>query len=90
MLERVKKRDICDFISHPATNSCKNGKYLVSIIGDSVINCDEIVDAKEAKTITTNLMKKIQSIKNKISIFYLTFLLSTIVLLVAVAVTVIW
>ena len=90
MLERVKKPHICDFISHPATKSCKNGKYLVSIIGDSVINCDEIVDAKEAKTITTNLMKKIQSIKNKISIFYLTFLLSTIVLLVAVAVTAIW
>ena len=37
--------------------SCKNGKYLASIIDDSVITCDESVDA-EIKTIPTNFNQK--------------------------------
>ena len=37
--------------------TCKNGKYLTNIMGDSVIICDEIVDA-EAKTIPTNFKEK--------------------------------
>ena len=32
------------FIRNPATCSCKNGKYVESIIGDSVIACDEIIE----------------------------------------------
>ena len=28
-----------------ATCSCKNGKYLASIIDDSVVTCDETIDA---------------------------------------------
>ena len=28
---------------NPATSSCKNGRYLGSIIDDSVITCDEII-----------------------------------------------
>ena len=36
--------------------SSKNKKYLASIIDDSVITCDEIIE--ETKTIPTNLMKK--------------------------------
>ena len=40
-----------DYIWNPATCSCKNGKYLGSIIDDSVITCDEIIDADtEAKS----------------------------------------
>ena len=39
-----------------ATSSCKNGKFLVSIIGDSVINCDEIIE--EAKTVPTTFNEK--------------------------------
>ena len=37
-----------DFIWSPDTCSCKNGKYLASIIDGSVIVCDEIIgtDAK--------------------------------------------
>ena len=48
-----KKHDICekDYTQNPATCSCKNGKYLASIIDDSVITCDEIIDAHaEAKS----------------------------------------
>ena len=40
-----------DYIWNPATCSCKNGKYLGSITDDSVITCDEIIDADtEAKS----------------------------------------
>ena len=42
-----------DNICNPATCSRKNGKYIGSIIDDSVITCDEIIE--EAKTIS---MKK--------------------------------
>ena len=33
-----------DHIWNPATYSCKNRKYLASIIDHSVIMCDEIID----------------------------------------------
>ena len=39
-----------NYIWNPATCSCKNGKYLASIIDNSVIKCDEIIEADaEAK-----------------------------------------
>ena len=38
------------------TCSCKNSKFLASIIDDSVITCDEIV--KETKSVVTNFNKK--------------------------------
>ena len=53
-----------DSIWNPATCSCENGKYLASLIDDSVIMCDEIIDA-EAKsndekktTVSTNFNEK--------------------------------
>ena len=76
-----------DYIWNPVTCSCKNGKYLASITGDSVIKCDEILD-----TTNTFLTKTILTDFNdpKISISYslvilLTFLL-TIALLIAVSI----
>ena len=50
-------------------HNCKNGKYLASIIDDSVITRDEIIE--ETKTIPTNFSEKEQPVKRKISIFYL-------------------
>ena len=38
-----------DYIWNPYTWRCKNSKYLTSIIDDSVITCDDIIDA-EAKS----------------------------------------
>ena len=35
------------YISNPATCSCKNGKYLASMIDDSVIKCDDILNKTE-------------------------------------------
>ena len=58
------------YIWNHSTCSCKNGKYLASINNDSVITCDEVIDAEtksyneETKTIPKNLMKKMQFIYN--------------------------
>ena len=68
-----KKHHICekDYIWTSATCSCKNGKYLVSIIDDLVITCDEIIE--ETKTVPANFNEKKQPVKHKLSIFYLHF-----------------
>ena len=46
-----------NYIWNPATCSCKNGKYLASIIDDSVITCDQMIE--ETKTITRNFYEKV-------------------------------
>ena len=53
------KKYICekDYICNPATCSCENGKYLASIIDDSVISCDEIIE-EETKAVKTNFNEK--------------------------------
>ena len=60
---------------HPATSTCKNGKYLETILANSVIVCDKII--KTTKTFPT------KSTSTYIYIL-LTFLLITIALLIAV------
>ena len=44
------------YIWNPNTCTCENGKYLRSIIGDSVIKCDEIVEV--TKAIQTKLLNQ--------------------------------
>ena len=56
---------------------------------DSAVMCDEIIE-EEAKTVTTSSNKKMQSVKQKLSIFYLTSLLITIALLIAVSIYLKW
>ena len=34
-----------DYIWNPATSGCENGKYLASIMDDSAITCDEIIES---------------------------------------------
>ena len=65
-----KNHHICkkNYIWNLATCSCKNVKYLASLIDDSVITCGEIIE-EETKTVATSLNKKIQSVKQKTSIF---------------------
>ena len=65
-----KKHRVCkeDHIWCPAKFSCKNGKYLASIIDDSVIMHDGIIE--ETKTVPTNFNEKMQTIKQRISILY--------------------
>ena len=72
-----KKRHVCekDYVSHPPTCSCENGKYLASIMDDSVIISNEVIESynEETKLFEQILMKRKQSVKCKISIFYLHF-----------------
>ena len=67
-----KKRHVCekDYVWNPATCNCENGKYLASIMDDSAIICDEIIESYEEET---NFNEKKQPVKRKISIFYLHF-----------------
>ena len=81
MSVRVQKRHICEkqYIWNLATCSCENSKYLPTIINDSVITCDEIIDPEaksydeERKTITITFNEKKQPVKYKTSIFDLHF-----------------
>ena len=78
-----KKRHICkkDLVCNPATCNCENEKYLASIMDDSRIMCDEIIDSHaklspkddEKETNCNKKKKKKQLVKRKISILYLHF-----------------
>ena len=73
-----KKHHISErvYICNPAICSCKNGKYLASIIDNSVITCDKFINSdaeaksydKEIKTIPKYIICEI-----KVSILYLLF-----------------
>ena len=41
--------DVCekDYAWNRPTCDCKNGQYLASVMDDSVITCDEIIDVKK-------------------------------------------
>ena len=47
-----KKRHVCekDYVWNPATCSCENGKYLASIMDDSAIMCDEVIESYDEDT----------------------------------------
>ena len=62
-----------NYIWNSATCSCENGKYLASIIDDSVITCDEVREETKVKLYKKNFK------------IFLTFLLITIALLIAVS-----
>ena len=53
-----------DYVWNPATCIGENGKYLASIMDDSVITCDEMIDAEvklndeETKTFPTVFNEK--------------------------------
>ena len=73
-----KKHHMCekDYIWNHATCSCKNGKYLASIIDDSVITCDKTRKVnrttKKQKLFQQILMKKNITCRKKI-FFYSPF-----------------
>ena len=75
------------YVWNPATYNCKNGKYLASVIADSVIMCDEIIYT--TKTVSTKTASTpIVPTKVTSANFYilLTLLLITITLLTAVSI----
>ena len=58
-----KKHHICekDYVWNPATCTCENGKYLASIMDDSGIICDEIIDVQEINFNVKNITCKTQN-----------------------------
>ena len=73
-----KSRHECekDYAKNPATCSCENGKYLATIMDDSAITFDQIIDwnDEETKATPTNVNEKKATCKTcKISMFYLHF-----------------
>ena len=77
---------------NPATCSCKYGKYLASIMDDSAIKCDEIIDAEaksnneKQKPLQQILMKKYITCKTQKFHILLAFLIITIAMLMAVSI----
>ena len=60
---------------NPATCSCEDGKCLASIVDDSAIMCDEVLEpyVRKTKTIPTNFIEKNQPLKLKRCLFHLHF-----------------
>ena len=87
-----EKRHVCrkDYIWNPATCSCKNRKCLASIVNDSAITWDEIIDVEpksndeETKRFTTNFNERNITYTTQSFYILLTFLLIIIALLIAV------
>ena len=77
-----------DHIWNPATCSCENGKYLASIVDDSVIMSDKIIGSfdEETKTIPTNFNEKKATYKMQNFYILLVFLLTTIALFIAISI----
>ena len=68
----------------PVTCSCKSGKYLANMIDTSVTSCHDIRET--TKIVRTNFTKEKVTCKTKDFFFFLTFLLITITLLIAVSI----
>ena len=86
MSTECKKHHICerDYIWNPARCSCKNGKFLASIIDDSVITCNEIKE--EIKTVITNFNETNAIFKTKTILYFTCFFIYCIILLIAVSI----
>ena len=82
-----KKHHICekDYVWNPAAWKCENGKHWTSILDDSLIICDEVIESfnEEIKTIPTNLNEKKVTCQTQYFYILLAFLLITITLLIA-------
>ena len=81
------KKHVCekDFIWNLATCSCKNRKYFASIMDHSAITCNKIIESyhEETKSISINFNEKKATCKSQHFYILLTFLLITIVFLIA-------
>ena len=90
----AKRHHICEkqHISNPDTCSFKHCIYLVIIFDNSVITCDEIIDAEaklhdeEGNTVTGNFNEKNSICKAKKFYMLLAFLLINITLLIPVSI----
>ena len=73
-----------DYIWNPSTSNCENGKYLATIVDDSVITCDEIIET--TKIIPTKFNEKKVTCKSKDFFFLLVFFINYQPLLIVVSI----
>ena len=68
---KCKKRHVCekDYVWNPAICTCKDGKCLASIMDNSVIMCNEVIELFDEELLQQILMERKQPLKCKISIF---------------------
>ena len=67
-----------DYVWNPATCNCENGKYLASIMDDSAIICDKVIDADMESNNKTNFNEKKATCKmQNLHILHVFFLIST-------------
>ena len=80
-----KKHDACerDYIWNPATCTWENRKYLASIMDDSTITCDKVIESYEEEI---NLNEKKVICKTQNFYILLTFWLITVALLIVVSI----
>ena len=80
-----KRCHLCenDYVWNPDIYNCENGKYLASIMDDSTIMCDEIIELYKEET---NFNGRKAACKTQNFYILLTFLLITIALLIAVSI----
>ena len=66
---KCKKHHVCekDYVWNPATCNCENGKYLASIMDNSVTICDEVAESNDedadAEAKSSNKAKSYEEIK---------------------------
>ena len=72
-----------EYVWNPATGNCENGKYLASIMDDSGIICDEVIDVDDE----TNFIEKKATCKTQNLYILLVFLLITTALLITVSIS---
>ena len=73
---------------NPSTCNGKSGKYLATIMNDSAIMCNEIIESydKKTKTVPTNFNEKNITCKTQNFYILLSFLLITKALLIVVSI----
>ena len=71
-----------DYVWNSATCNFENGKYLASIMDDSLIMCDEVINAYDK----TNFNEKRATCKTQNFYILLPYLLITTALLIAVSI----
>ena len=83
-----KEHRVCEkgYVWNPAKCSSKNGKYILSITGNSVVKCDDIIDITKDVP-TKSIWTEVVLTKHPSTNFYilLVLLLNTIALLIALA-----
>ena len=88
-----KKHHVCEenHICNPSTCTCENDKYLEKLVYETVVRCDEIIDATRSEPINFNYEKQYVKLIFSISILValsLIIILPLIIIFITINITV--